>query len=318
MNRIPKNLKLILFFLLVNSFCAAVESKQMNLVWQIDRINLGWEEDWLMEILSGLNIGVMDDGKFEKFIDNSIIVISANHDTDKYEPYFSELHKRNYKFGIILLSDEFYRISTDFYKYAQFILKNHWHKIFTKFENVIVFPLGYKRGFWRDREKKFELYPRKYVWSFAGQVTQKPTRKEMILELSKVPNFYIHETFDWGDRDSKALNVAEYRNLLLDTIFAPCPAGWWNLDTFRVYEALECGCIPIVENKPLDYFGKFLGQHPFLVVSSWEEAPKLMKELLDNPNVLNVRQIQCHEWWQNYKRNMNEKIVNMAKTKLTN
>ena len=42
-----------------------------------------------------------------------------------------------------------------------------------------------------------------------------------------------------------SLVYQEYMNIMNDTIFVPCPAGN-NPETFRHYEALEIGCIPII------------------------------------------------------------------------
>ena len=99
--------------------------------------------------------------------------------------------------------------------------------------------------------------------------------------MKSISPHLIYETFAFSDPNS--LSTVNYRQLMLDTIFIPCPTGWWNLDSFRVYEALECGCIPIVEKQPLDYFRKFFPDHPFIAVDSWDQAPQQIKLLMDNP-----------------------------------
>ena len=46
--------------------------------------------------------------------------------------------------------------------------------------------------------------------------------------------------------------------ILVSTEFIPCPNGFFHPETYRLYEALESGCIPIVENALIntmtDYF----------------------------------------------------------------
>ena len=95
-------------------------------------------------------------------------------------------------------------------------------------------------------------------------VHNRPTRKNMIDNMKKVSNYFFLETTNWGRSDPKSLTVSECRDLMLNTIFIPCPGGWANMDSFRVYESLECGCIPIVEKSPYDYFRVFFPTIHFL------------------------------------------------------
>lgn len=303
---------ILYIFLLL--FITSIHAKEINLVWQSDRKN-SWEEDWIMELLSGLDIKIIDDGKYEKFIDNSIVVLSENQINPTFTPYFEKLHNMDFKFGIIRLSDEWYNDPGDYYKYAKFVFRNYWNKKYLDQKNVFFFALGYKNGFWKKSDKQLANNPqRKYVWSFAGQVTRKPTREAMIAQMKKVPDYHIHEIYGWND--SRSLPVDAYQELLLQSTFIPCPTGNWNLDSFRVYEALECGCIPIVERKPIDYFSHLFGAHPFMVIDSWDEAPELINNLVKDPEKLEQRRKACYDWWLDYKKKMNEEFVRIVKANL--
>lgn len=306
---------ILALLLVLTSFCCPQVYPEISLIWQVDR-KISPEEDWLMELLSGLEITILDDGKFEKFINQSIIVISTAHnDRNDYEQYFQKLHEMNYSFGIILLSDERYDSPTDFYKYAKFVFRNYWHKKFSDQKNVVTFSLGYKSGFWKDATKEVKnCNARNYIWSFAGQITGKPTRIDMIAHIKNIPKYFIHETFSWGD--PQALSVTAYQDLLLNTIFVPCPTGFWNLDSFRVYEALECGCIPIVEKNPIDYFANFYGEHPFITIESWDQVPKIINSLMENRNHLEQRRVQCYRWWLDYKKKTHRKFVKIIRRNL--
>ena len=298
--------KILYLLFAISIYTIANSNAQIKLVWQVDKAKI-WEEDWLLELLSGLEFESIEDGNFEKLVDNSIIVISPPRD-DKASAYFKKLHEMHYKFGIILLSDECYKCPTDFYEYAQFVFRNYWHKQFTRQDNVICFGLGYKTGFWQDDSQKLlDSAHRQYTWSFAGQISGKPTRSAMISDMKRVPNHFIHEIYTWND--SRSLGVTEYQNLLLNSIFVPSPTGYWNLDSFRIWEALECGCIPIVEKFPLDYFGKFLGDHPFLVVDSWPQAAQEVANLLADPVRLEARRLECYQWWIEYKKRTNSTFL---------
>jgi hypothetical protein len=72
-----------------------------------------------------------------------------------------------------------------------------------------------------------------------------------------------------------------------------------NTETFRVYEALECGCIPLYvkqgdKDMHADYLMNEIGIMPS---SSWEEATKLMEHLLKNLSLLeNYRTMILNRW----------------------
>jgi Exostosin family len=156
-------------------------------------------------------------------------------------------------------------------------------------------PLGYGPGFWEGgKEQPSPASDREYVWSFSGMVRRRPTREAMVNNMKKIPDYFFLETSDWGRRDPQSLTVSECRELMLKTIFVPCPGGWANMDSFRVYESLECGCIPIVERFPLDYFGNFFSDHPFIVVDCWEEIPDIIQAYSKDPEALEKKRLECY------------------------
>ena len=53
------------------------------------------------------------------------------------------------------------------------------------------------------------------------------------------------------------------RKILSSTEFIPCPNGFFHPETYRVYEALECECIPIVENA-FKYYDRLFPNNPFI------------------------------------------------------
>lgn len=291
-----------------------LSSKEIPLIFQIPT-QVAWETDWILEVLSRIDVQVIEDCKYEQFIDNSIIVISPSPIDQQYEEYFAKLRELNYKFGIIHLGDEIYSIPCDFYKNANFVIRCYWHKKYIGNPRVLTLPLGYKRGFWQDGPKELNnSFQREYVWSFAGQIEGKPSRQDMMYWLKQIPNHFIFETFAFGDPNS--LPTIDYRDLLLKTIFVPCPRGFWNLDSFRICEALECGCIPIVEKEPIDYFAKFLGNHPFPTVASWDEAQHLIQSLQQDPISQEQLRAQCSQWWKDYKINLKNEVTDIVKNHL--
>lgn len=301
---------IITTFVFILSLLSEFSCSAIDLIWQVDRAKY-WEEDWLKELTSGIPLNTIDDKKYEIYRDRSIIVIGSNlsaNEQSRLEQYFARLTKKKYKFGIIHLSDEYYTAPTHYYKDAQFVFRTFWHAKFKAEKNVTCIALGYKNGFWKNGKVTIPtVAERDFTWSFAGQLINKPTRQQMIESMKGVPNGHIHETFTWNDPN--ALSVDQYRDLLLNTIFVPCGTGWVNLDTYRLYESLECGCIPIVENQPFDYFHEFLGENPFITVSSWDDAPDILNGLLSDPKKLEELQVRCSKWWENYKETLHQKFL---------
>jgi hypothetical protein len=91
-----------------------------------------------------------------------------------------------------------------------------------------------------------------------------------------------------------------------------CPSGVESPDNFRLYEALEAGCLPIVDafstNNQTPGFWRYLfgDDIPFPIVSYWDELPKLLPELLkDYPRNAN----RCFSWWQLKKREIKYKLL---------
>jgi len=305
-----------IIFLFLTLFLSSIqaEEKSVNLIWQIPKERY-FETDWLTEILENVEYNEIIDGNYNIVVNNALVIITL-HDNHLYKDYFAKFDQNKFKYAIIHVGDELYGHRTDCYKNAEFVLRNYWHKKFTNQKHVYAFPVGYASGFWKDAIDK-NVKPaseRAYVWSFAGQITHKPTREAMITHMRTVPQHFVYETFAWADANS--LSRPDYRNILLNSIFVPCPTGWWNIDSFRVSEALECGCIPIVENKPFDYFTRLFGRYPFLSVSTWDQAPELINKLLADPIRLEQVRRRCHQWWLHHKKTLKKEIATLCIKKL--
>ena len=139
-----------------------------------------------------------------------------------------------------------------------------------------------------------------------GQAGGRPTRQKMLLELERLNHpFYTNINKSWQSSDS--LSVSEYKKILKQSVFAPCPRGNRSVDSFRLYEALECGCIPIIEKDP--YWKNLLGDHPLIECPpSWEGVGKDMSVLLQDKLFLAEHSKKVFEWWQNHKAALKDSI----------
>lgn len=123
------------------------------------------------------------------------------------------------------------------------------------------------------------------VW-FGGQVTHK--RRERLVEAIDALPGHVDAHVDASAGFTEGLPRHEYLLKLARTKVAPCPAGPATPDSFRLYEALEAGCMPIVEDTcgayASDGFWPMLypAGAPFLVVHDWaSELAKTVHVALD-------------------------------------
>lgn len=152
---------------------------------------------------------------------------------------------------------------------------------------------------------------KKYTWSFTGQIHAQGKRKKMIDQLKDCPGdsfFNINES--WQSQDS--LGNKDYKDILSNSVFVPCPRGNSSVDSFRLYECLECGAIPIIEKDKS--WEVLLGDHPFLMTDSdWVAGKKYIQELYGKNDFLQKYQDKIQDWWVKFKISLKEDI----KSKIT-
>lgn len=105
--------------------------------------------------------------------------------------------------------------------------------------------------------------------------------------------------FAQGDRD-------EYVQQMLAAKIAPAPTGMVSVDSFRFWEAVEAGCVPIADmvsdvDGPTDYWTRVLGNHPIPVVTELADLPNIVDELLEDWPA-NAERIAA--WYADYKQSL--------------
>lgn len=147
-------------------------------------------------------------------------------------------------------------------------------------------------------------------WAFAGQSTH-ARRQQAVSGLrraaSRVPGA-LEPTRGF----TQGLPRGEYMELLSRSKVAPCPSGPVTADTMRLYEALEAGCLPIVdtgpEGSPLGFWEFCYGpDHPLIVVHDWGSVGGVIEAEISkqrwprNANVVSA-------WWMKEKRDMARRL----------
>ncbi|MBY0508730.1 MAG: glycosyltransferase family 47 protein [Rhodospirillaceae bacterium] len=270
-------------------------STKPALIWQFDPAR-AWESDWLQTLLGDVVEKSIVDNSWSQIAETMIVV--DNRLVPEKVSYYRRAFEMGCRVILVHLSDEAFKDDLGAYQYCDGVIRNYRSDLLAGYSKIRFIPLGYKAGFTADAGAAKPAAARKYLWSFAGDA-KKLTRGPMLQSMARAGDGFQHLSEGFGSRD--ALPTDAYRRLMDDSIVVPCPSGWSNLETFRVYEALEAGCIPIVEKRPgFDYFTQLLGPHPMPTVTHWEDAATLVMRLKAEDGLEPLRQA-CAAWWATYK-----------------
>ena len=130
-------------------------------------------------------------------------------------------------------------------------------------------------------------------WVWCGQITH-PRRRQLSAALHRWGGGHLVETAGFA----QGIPQTDMLDLYARARMVPCAAGPHTPDTFRTYEALEAGAVPVldaVSAKGLGdgYWERVLGDdHPLPVLADWRELPDLV---LPDP-------AQVRAWWGRRKR----------------
>lgn len=274
-----------------------------------------WEVDWIKELFFD------NESRYVYYTDNSIdysnklFIVINYHFINTFVSFFNNKLQKH-KFYLIVISDEGYTFPQQIYNIPNILyIFNSQKPTHIHINNMIHITPGYKYRMFQD---KISLdvqrnTKREYIWSFCGQVT-KSGRKEALDKISHIKPYYVHGNSAFGSSD--CLDVVSYRNILENTKIVPCLLGFVNIETSRIYEALECGCIPIVLkynskfDKKNDYFKTFMGEHPLPTINNTDELNDKINELLTND--FEKKRVEIYTWYNNFKDSLKLQIKSVT------
>ena len=283
-----------------------IDSRALRSTVIIKRAVADWETDWLDFLIPSLTFA--DAKSYEQLAENHNFIVIDNHLTSEKVGLFKYICSLGGSIILFHLSDENYSDCTAAYKWCKVVYRNYHSNLLSHNKRISSFALGYKTGF-RIEHTDLLTTSRKYTWSFAGDAN-KATRQKMLQAMRGIAGGYEHLTSSFDAPD--ALGTSDYAKLMQESVFIPCPKGYCNFDSFRIYEALEAGCIPIVErSRNYDYFFDMFGTYPFPSVTSWEETPALIESLQGRGMTHSVAK-HCRIWWARYKASLKTEIASRA------
>jgi len=251
---------------------------------------------WIYEILQKIRYNIIDNDKDLKKEDNLIIVDSS---PEKKIELYDKLKLTCSKILLFHLGDETgsYDLSQVYNKF-DYVFRTFCSNKYFKNSQIKCIAMGYKSGI-GDRQKK----NRKYKWAFTG-TPHKSSRHDLLFQFSDIKPFFCHKTEKFN---KKIISVDEMSNIFSSTEFMPCPMGFFHPESYRLYEALQCGCIPIVENT-YKYYDRLFHDNPFIKVDKWADAKPIIKGW--EYDQIEKKREECKNWWKSYKIGLQEMIKN--------
>lgn len=275
----------------------------INIRW-FNTPNDPWGHDWLAELIPDFALNLEYHEPCSTPEPTTGLVIS---NTGTANNYLAELAKSNHTYGVILLSDE---CLTEQMPYVQddkckFVARTYFHPLFFTNPKVFTFGLGYKNGFTAFADPTKLASQRQYDWSFAGSL--KGNRGNTLVHFTTLPRHKVHlvDTFN----SPEYIGVKEYAELMSDSVFVPTPAGGASIDSFRIYEALEAGAIPVAMKwvhpqivDPSYWHAIFpnVSALPFVCTDSWHSAAEQASKIVASNKHDRIQQ-DCLNFWASAK-----------------
>ena len=255
--------------------------------------------------------------EYSCILDGSII-IHDEYNNGRNEEFCKYIQKMN---GVILFNvadEEFVFQNFDAIKHSTF----NWRQTYNKNKEHLYNETTYVP--WGYRDKTFEAIDKKYInynnrtlsWSFMGNTRDK-NRLDMCDNLQYIGKNEILKTLTYGS----GYNVDDYFKILCSSMIAPCPSGHVSNDALRFFEAMEAGCLPIIEKK------HFISEYdtnnwyklfddpvlPFVMVDDWTDGKKQIEELLNDKFLLMKKRNLSIAYWCIHKYILSAKLLNQIK-----
>lgn len=250
---------------------------------------------WILNLLSKLKIEMIDD---IKYLDQNESLIIVDDNISIKDSFYFDLSAKAKKIYLIHLGDEGGTDKKDLvYSLCEHVWRTFSLPMFDNYKNVTSIPIGYKS---EPLKKNIEISKKKYLWSFLG-TTHGSSRYDLLDKHENLKPNFINLTADFSGKNS--MNTEDYYDILNDSIFAPVPHGYFHPESYRLYEALEIGCIPILEN-PFNYFDKFLPNNPIPNINNWKDSSDFIKNYIGHHNEIEILRKKIQDWWIQHKENI--------------
>lgn len=256
-----------------------------------------YEKIWIQDIFD-LNVNLKPLTNWSTNIPNNSWFIVQRPHLEAYNKYFKLLDTIEKPFKVLHLSDEFGADDISFYglSMCRKVVRNYVSsRLKDTYRHVLTLPLGYH---YKSQKVQKTFLDRKLVWSFHG--TNWFNRQSLLEGIRDIVPNNCHLIPDWNH--PTMTKEEHYLMTLGDSKFCPILRGN-NVETFRLYECLEAGTIPLyVRQEGDDLFWKFISDNLGLrELSDWQEAKGMMMEFMNNEEEAEKYRTNILERWSMWK-----------------
>lgn len=150
---------------------------------------------------------------------------------------------------------------------------------------------------------EYERRPLNWWWS--GQVNHE-RRADLWRHIKQMSGGEANRTPGF----TQGYDPETYYRKMADAKVIPCPSGPATPDSFRLWEALEAGCVPIADayapGMPTPGYWQQFGDVPFPIIDNWGALRSVMPGVVADWPALSVA---CSAWWQQHKRSLAKRLT---------
>ena len=213
-----------------------------------------------------------------------------------------EIPKTKHKKIIMSTSDETHQVPRQAddddvaYIFKQYIpmIDPEQPKSIKKVNKVSALPLCHLKNV---QNLSVPILEREYDWSWMGQYDPyKRTKfKTYVDAICEDPN--LKKKVLWYEGWNNGAGVKEYSDTINNTKIMLVPRGSGSLESFRFFEAIMVGSIPLVIDQPeVDFYNVA----PCIKIGSWHNISEVIHNILERPEEMQFLSGQSKNWYNYY------------------
>lgn len=221
--------------------------------------------------------------------------------------------------GVLHMGDELGELDCSWYQDVDYVLRNYWFEEKyrlppgSRCQKVLWLPNGYANGTGpRPRDTLLPASMREISYFFSGRFPENhPSTAERHAMLQAVTDHQIPAFLNATDGFGEGYKAASYSALNENARFSLVPKGGAD-ETIRLFDAMECGSIPISLCHPFLEAPEAMGSAPIVKLESWQQLPQLHARIQSlSDEQLDEIQREVISWWWNYKEALGGTVADL-------